>query len=158
MGLISPDTVCVLLVGNGGILCALPLGVVGETMRPLPIEPLQGCPEFVAGLAVVRGEAIPVVSLPLLTGVRDAETRRFVTLRTGGGRIALAVQRVVGVRRLDPAALAAAPPLLGDMRPAIVARLGTLDGALLVVLDSGRLLPDAMHGGSAATATTAVPS
>jgi hypothetical protein len=44
-------------------LCALALESVLETMRPLPIEPLAGVPEFVRGLPVIRGTPLPVIAL-----------------------------------------------------------------------------------------------
>jgi purine-binding chemotaxis protein CheW len=31
-------------------ICALPVGVVIETLRPLPLEPIAGAPAFVTGL------------------------------------------------------------------------------------------------------------
>lgn len=142
------ETVAALLLGTGDSVCAIPLDRVVETMRPLAIEPLQGCPDFVAGLAVIRGEPVPVVPLAVLTGAQGARSRRFVTLRvdgqTGGRVVALAVERVIGVRRLDLAGLAKAPPLLDGMRPDLISHLGTLDGALLMVLETGRLLPDGL--------------
>ncbi len=155
----ATDMVAMLLIGTGDCVHALPLDHVVETMRPLPVEPLPGCPDFVAGLAVIRGEPVPVVTLAALTGIRRARSERFVTIQvhgradgradermsgqargqTDGRLVALAVERVIGVRRLDAAGLAAAPPLLG--RPDLVAHLGTLDGALLLVLETGHLLP-----------------
>jgi hypothetical protein len=51
------------------------------------------------------------------------------------------VDCVIGVRRLPRARLADAPPLLDALESGRIACLGTLDGALLTVLDPGRLLP-----------------
>ena len=44
-------------------ICALPVGVVIETLRPLPLEPIAGAPAFVTGPAIIRGEPVPVVEL-----------------------------------------------------------------------------------------------
>jgi purine-binding chemotaxis protein CheW len=53
----------------GAHTVALPLEQAVEVMRPLPIVPLAGAPEFVLGLAVVRGAPTPVVAVErLLTG------------------------------------------------------------------------------------------
>ena len=49
-------------------LCALSLGHVVETMRPLPIEPLAAAPHFVLGLATIRGSQVPVVDAGRLIG------------------------------------------------------------------------------------------
>jgi hypothetical protein len=34
-------------------LCAMPVGAMIETMRPLALEPIAGAPPFIAGLAVL---------------------------------------------------------------------------------------------------------
>ncbi|HZE91839.1 MAG TPA: chemotaxis protein CheW, partial [Rhizobacter sp.] len=63
-----------------GRLCALPLSHVVETMRPLPTETIAGAPDFVCGLAVIRGAPVPVVDLARLLGATDTQARRFVTV------------------------------------------------------------------------------
>src|ERR1022692_3555789 len=80
-----------LIVGAGSRACAIPIGHVAETMRPLPIEPIEGMPPFLLGLAVIRGTPVPVVSLSNLIGASHTETiSRFVALRLGSRRVALA--------------------------------------------------------------------
>lgn len=38
-------------------------------MRPLPVAAVAGAPDFVAGVAIIRGDAVPVVDAArLLTG------------------------------------------------------------------------------------------
>src|SRR5215468_8425951 len=96
----------VLAVRAGARMLALPIESVVETMRPLPVEPLAGAPSFVLGLAVIRGAAIPVVD------VAGETPGRFVTLRLGARRIALAVEAVLGLAALEPATLSGLPPLL----------------------------------------------
>lgn len=117
----------------GSVLAAVPLRDAGETMRPLPVEPLAGAPAWVAGAAVIRGAATPVVDAAwLLTGARQAGARRFVTVRAGERVVALAVGEVLGVRALPAGATAGLPPLLRDASSAEA--LGALDRELLVVL------------------------
>ena len=45
----------------GDLLCAVPLALVGETMRPLPVEPLAGVPSYVRGVAIIR-DRFPLIS------------------------------------------------------------------------------------------------
>jgi purine-binding chemotaxis protein CheW len=115
-----------------------------ETMRPLRIEPIAGAPPFLAGLAIVRGEPMPVVDAACLIGAPAAHPSRFVTLRTGRRQIALAVDAVLGVRTLAAAELSALPPLTGAVAGEIVAAIGALDAQLVVVLEAARLVPDAV--------------
>jgi purine-binding chemotaxis protein CheW len=127
-----------------GRLCALPLHSVIETMRPLSMEVVAGAPHFVRGLAVIRGEPVPVVDAARLLGEEDASasSERWITLTVGSRRVALAVEGVLGVRRLAADARHALPPLLRDVSRDVVSELGMLDESLLLVLQDGHLLSD----------------
>ncbi|HEY2900357.1 MAG TPA: chemotaxis protein CheW [Polyangia bacterium] len=123
-------------------LCALPLDCVIETMRPLPVARVDHAPPFVLGLAVVRGEAIPVIDGARLLGAGPASlARRFVTLKVGSRRVALAVDDVVGLRDLAALSLGALPPLLAQVETDAVAAIGSLDQQLLLVLGGARAVP-----------------
>jgi len=130
-----------LLVRAAGRLCAVPIAHVVEVMRALPVEPIPGAPSFVPGLAIIRGAPMPVVDLGLLTGGRSA-SGRFVTLRLGDRRAALAVDAVVGVRAVDACLLQELPPLLRDAGAEVVDAIGVIDTELLVSLRAGRLVPE----------------
>jgi purine-binding chemotaxis protein CheW len=125
------------------ILCALPLSHVVETMRPLPLQALGGMPPFVRGLSVIRGATVPVVDVGALLGLpTEGHATRFVSLRTGERRVALAVEEVVGVRALASVSVETLPPLLHRARPRVVALVGRLDASLLIVLQDARIIPD----------------
>jgi len=140
---LGPEVALVCRVGARR--CALPLHQVQETLRPLPIEPLAGTPRFVLGVAIVRGEPLPVVdALDLVGGERGAGAERFVVVKAGDRRVALAVGAIEGVRSLAPGSLAALPPLLRDASDEAIAAIGSLDGELLLALRSARLVSDSV--------------
>jgi purine-binding chemotaxis protein CheW len=135
-------------VGDG--VWAIPIEHVVETMRPLPVEPLPDAQDFVRGLSIVRGAALPVVDAArLLDGGRanrgpaedEPGPRRFVTLRAGGRSVVLAVDGVVGVRTIDDSLVGDRPPLLGGASAEVVAKLGALDAQLLSVLRTVTRVP-----------------
>ena len=127
-----------------GVLLAIPVHHVAETMRPRPVEPLTGAPPFVRGVSLIRGGPVPVVDAAALLGRSQRAPTRFVVLKTGTHRVALAVSEVVGVRELAPERLQGLPPLFGGAPADLVTSIGVLDEALLLVLESGRLVPESL--------------
>jgi purine-binding chemotaxis protein CheW len=139
----------------GGRMGAVPAELACETMRPLPVEGVPAAPSFVSGLALIRGVPTPVVDLAALVGspgpvagsrgaVERAEPGRFVTVRAGGRRVALAVDSVVGITTLPGDQVAELPAVLAEAASRGVTAVGALDGELLAVLDSARLVPEAV--------------
>ena len=130
------------LVRAGPHLCALPVGAVLETLRPLPLRPLAGAPAGVSGIAVVRGAPVPVIDLAVLVGgvPGASSTHRWVMVRCGARAAALAVDSVIGIRALPPGA-AIAPLVAGAARGAL-AELRVQDAELALVLEASRLVPE----------------
>jgi purine-binding chemotaxis protein CheW len=128
----------------GTTLCALPIEQVIEVMRPLPVIAIAHAPDCVLGMCVMRGEAVPVVDVARCLSAQAGEPTRFVAVRAGARRIALAVDAVAGTVELSSARVAQVPPLLSAANAAMEA-VSTLDNALLMLLESGRVLPDFEH-------------
>ena len=153
---VTTGSIAVLLMRARSGVCALPLTDLLETMRPLPARPAPEAPAFLHGVAVIRGEPVPVVDLDCLLGAPvPAEAGRYVLVRVGARRVALAVESVLGIREIDRATLAAKPPLLGSAPSEVIAAMGALDRDLLVLLDGARLLPPEA---SEAAVAAAVPA
>lgn len=125
-----------------GLLCALPLEHVEETMRPLKVEPMAGSPSFLLGLTVIRGAVVPVVYAALLLSGEVSQPTRFVTVKAGPRRIALAVDAVLGIRAMPSGSLDALPMLFQDATLDAVSAVGTLDSELMLVLRGARLIPE----------------
>jgi purine-binding chemotaxis protein CheW len=123
-------------------LCALPLEHVVETMRPLPVEFVGGAPEFVSGLSIVRGVALPVVDTGSLLGEKGSPHTRFVIVKAGDHLVVLAVDEILGLRAIPADSLQELPPLLGDARTDLFAAIGAIDARLLLVLRTARMLPE----------------
>jgi purine-binding chemotaxis protein CheW len=125
-----------------GLLCALPLEHVEETMRPLTVEPIAGVPSFLQGLAVVRGSVVPVVDAASLFSGEASRPTRFVTVKAGHRRVALAVDAVLGIRTIPSGSLDALPRLFQDAALDAASAVGTLDSELMLVLRGARLVPE----------------
>ena len=143
----AESSLSILAVKAGGRIVAVPVAHVVEVMRSQPIESLAGAPPFVRGLAVIRGNPVPVVDLDaLLTGSAPASadaspSARFVSLRIGNRRVALLVEAVLSFRNLAIDELNALPPLWSGTTSPAVCALTALDRDLLFVLEATKLLP-----------------
>jgi purine-binding chemotaxis protein CheW len=142
MGANTERGLAVLLCHAGSLIYGLPLEHVLETMRPLPCAPLAGMPAFVSGISIVRGAPLPVIDLARLFGdPSQSQKTRLVIIKVEERRIALAVESVVGVQTLDLAASDVLPPLLQGADTELIRQIGCLDARLLVVLESGKIVP-----------------
>jgi purine-binding chemotaxis protein CheW len=144
----SSEPLSVVLVRAADLLCALPLASVIETLRCPPLVAISGAPEWVVGVAMVRGATVAVVDLGILLGSEPSKIRetRLVTLRVGRRIVGQAVNSVIGVRDFDRAALAEVPPLLQQAHPQVLTAVGSLDHELLIVLDGTRILTEKIMG------------
>lgn len=139
------DVERVLTVAARGAWLALPLACVVETMRPLRVTALRGAPPFVLGVALVRGRPTPVVdaSLLLAPGAPAAAATRFVSLRAGDRRVALAVEAVGGLCALPRGAFEALPWAVAREGASPFEAAGAAGDALLVLLRAARVVtPD----------------
>jgi purine-binding chemotaxis protein CheW len=143
-GAVELKSVWWLLCRAGGRLCALPVDCVVEITRLLPIEPLPAMPGFVRGLSIIRGAPVPIIDGGALVGEPETGFARLVNVIAGDRPIGIAVQEVLGVRALDAGSLSALPPLLQDAAADVIERIRVLDGALLLVLDTARLVPQSV--------------
>ncbi|HEY6328675.1 MAG TPA: chemotaxis protein CheW [Blastocatellia bacterium] len=149
---LAPGPGWALVIKSGARTCALPLKHVIETMRPLPVEPIDGTPSFVRGVSIIRGTPTPVVDLDSVLGTAATNATRFVTLCLGNGsaekqpaklrQVALSVSDVIGVRNLTDLEMPDLPPLLSTAANGAVERIGTLDSGFLVLLRASWELPD----------------
>src|ERR1017187_1902761 len=131
-----------LLIRAGDRCCALNLLHVVEIMRPLPVDEVAHMPAFVRGLSIIRGAPTPVVSLAALLADSGGSPTRFVVVRAGERQVALAVDAVGGVFAMAPAPPAAFPPLLRHAAAGALQAVAALDGQLLLLLNSGNIVPD----------------
>src|SRR5690348_8047338 len=103
----------------GPLMCALRLDEVLETMRPMETLPLAGTPAFVLGISVLRGVPTPVLDVCRLLGGGPGDPRRYITVGTERGAVAMATGEVVGIRPVRPES-AGHPALLGGTSSRLV--------------------------------------
>jgi purine-binding chemotaxis protein CheW len=132
-----------LLCRAGSSLCALPLAQVVEIMRIPRIEAVAGAPAYVRGLSIIRGTPTPVIDTALLLGWCTAAADRLVMVRAGTRMVALAVDKVLGIRSIEGIA-EPLPPLLQEAARDLVSAIGLLDAEFLLFLNAARLVPETL--------------
>jgi len=127
-------------------ICAMPLTSIIETMRPLPCEAFPRAPDFVAGLAVIRGAPTPVASMRSLMGEPPGPSGRFVTVRITERVVALAVDEVLGVLQLNTARTTELPPLLRNIAGDTISAVTSRDADLMLFFEAARIFPPGIVG------------
>jgi len=113
----------------GGAEYGLPVAAVQEVLRrPDDLTPLPKAPEFVAGLANLRGGALPAVDLRrvLRLPAVGAERQRIVVTILRDARVGLIVDAVSGVVRVPSAAIEPAPAV-SEAQRRLINRVAHLD-------------------------------
>lgn len=141
----ASEVTSLLLVSAGSQLCAVPIEHVVEIMRPLDAAPMAGMPKFLLGIAIIRGSPVPVVSLGEILGVRgEIAIERYVLVVLGNRKIAIAVEKVLDVVRVEGSFLQRLPNLLKEFDREFLANVGVKDERLFVVLEVTRIITDEM--------------
>ena len=125
-----------LVVVVSGRRCAIPITHVVETMRPLPVTPVDDMPAFVRGVAVIRGVAVPVIDPGALLGTPAAQPLRFVTLKVAGRLAAIVVDEVLGLDTFPADSIEARPTILSQSSAPMIESLARRDQELYLVLDA----------------------
>lgn len=89
----------------GTLRFGLPLAHAVEIGRHPRVTPLPNLPGWVMGVSNVRGEIVSMVDLAAFLGLdrpRSGANRRFILVRNTEMRVALVVDRILGIRALDP--------------------------------------------------------
>jgi purine-binding chemotaxis protein CheW len=128
-----------------GKLYGIPITEVAEIREELPTTPLPPgrVPVWVLGLINLRGLVLPVLDLrrrfePSQSASAGSSTAQLVIVKGPGYWVALRVDSVYGLVRLDPAAFRLPPGGTPDSE--FIAQIALLDNQPLVELDIQRIL------------------
>lgn len=127
----------------GEVRAAVPLDRAVEIGRHPQITPLPNLPGWLLGVGNVRGEIVSMVDLAAFLGMdrpRSAHRRRFIVVRNLDMRVGLVVDRILGIRSLEPAAEPAGGPETTWHR--FVSAERVLPGGVLHMIDLDSLLSD----------------
>jgi purine-binding chemotaxis protein CheW len=128
-----------------GIDYAVPMAGVVEIGRASNITPMPNVPEWLLGVANVRGDIISMVNLgtffSLDQGAQTADSRLLVVRsRSGDMATGLLVEKVKGIRSISEKGIMAPASTFENRLTPYLRGLAENDGRLLVLLDLDKLL------------------
>ena len=130
----------VLLVRLGKDLYAIPIAAIEEVLPALPIEAMPQCPDFVRGVAFVRGHLIPVLSAAERLGLEShqlADESAIVCLRVGNRLVGVEFDEALDL--MDLAAAKSLPSAEIGARAGFFTAVVEHDGQLIRLLDPEKL-------------------
>lgn len=116
---------------------------VAEILDMVPIMPLPNLPEFVLGVANLRGTILPVIDLRIRFGLSQKQfddNSRIIVLTTEHLVAGIVVDRLWELLRLDQEAFQPPPPDVAKIDPEYFKEVTPVKGRMLIVLDTKRLL------------------
>jgi len=115
---------------------------VQEIIRMVQPTRIPNAPEFMEGIINLRGQVVPVISLRRRFAMADRsfdKQTRIVVLETAGSIVGFVVDSVSEVLRI-PAGTVEPAPSMTRRGHEFVAGIGKLEGRLLLLLDTEKLL------------------
>jgi len=116
---------------------------IKEIIRPQKITMVPRAPEFVEGIFSLRGVIIPVFDIKKRLGFSNTErerTTRILIVSDGGAAQGIIVDRVTGVARLKADTIEPPPAVIGGVEAEYLEGIGRLDGRLLILFNTARVL------------------
>jgi purine-binding chemotaxis protein CheW len=116
---------------------------VAEILELVPIMPLPNVPEFVLGVANLRGTILSVIDLRIRFGLGHKpcdDNSRVIVLKADQLVAGIMVDRLWELLRLDQSVFQPPPPDVAKIDPEYFKEVTQVKGRLLIVLDIKRLL------------------
>lgn len=130
----------------GGTTYGLPMEHVTEIQRVPAVTNLPHVPDWVQGVANLRGHIVSVVDLRMLIGLDPTDagspTRRLVVIQSLVDEIdtGLVVDRVLGIRNISSSQIAAPTSAVEERLAEYLSGVVELEERLIVLLDVEKLL------------------
>ena len=127
---------------------ALPVASILQMETFVGATAVPGTPDYVIGVATVRGKVVPVIDLRLrfgLPAVPPTLDTRIIVTQVADRIIALRVDSAREVVPLDPAQRQAAPELVSERSVGLVNGMHASGSRLLLLLDLPKVLNEHAH-------------
>jgi len=127
----------------GDDLFAADIHAVERVLRYRAPAPVPNVPAWIEGVIEYQGRVVPVVNLRRrfeMSAAAPAHDARILVFDADGERVAGAVDAVLDVSSVDPAAIAAPPPLCRGLSREYLRGIVRRGDSLVVIVDAARIL------------------
>ncbi len=122
---------------------ALDVMAVKEVLGPRHVKVVPGQPDFVRGLVELRGDYVPLIDLrQRFKSQRDKLPGKILVSHAGGHLLALLVDSVGEVQRLEPEDRRSPPLDTGLGGVSIVDSIAEMEGEMVLILRADALLSE----------------
>lgn len=132
------ESVQSILFKMGDEYYGLPISLVTEIIKPLPITRFPKSPPYVEGVIDLRGRILPIVNLRKMFGLEPmplTEESRFVDIQLDRLSIGVVVDEVSEVVRISKKQIEAAPPIVSGVDGKYLNGIARVDEKLILLLD-----------------------
>ncbi|USG67311.1 chemotaxis protein CheW [Brevibacillus ruminantium] len=132
------DTVHAILFQMGNEYYGLPISLVKEIIKPLPVTRFPKSPPYVEGVIDLRGSILPIINLRTMFGLEPiplTEESRFVDLQLEGLNIGIVVEAVSEVMHIPSSLVEPAPPIVAGVDGKFLNGIARLKDKLIMLLD-----------------------
>ncbi|QQE75662.1 chemotaxis protein CheW [Brevibacillus composti] len=132
------NTVHSILFQMGNEYYGLPISLVKEIIKPLPVTRFPKSPPYVEGVIDLRGRILPIINLRIMFGLEPlplTEESRFVDLQMEGLNIGIVVEAVSEVMHIPSSLIEPAPPIVAGVDGKFLSGIARMQDKLVMLLD-----------------------
>jgi len=127
-----------ILFKMGNEYYGLPISLVREIIKPLPVTRFPKSPLYVEGVIDLRGRILPIINLPKMFGLEatpETDDTRFVDLQLEGLNIGIIVEAVSEVLNIPQKLIEPAPPIIAGVDGKYLQGIARMNDKLIMLLD-----------------------
>lgn len=136
------DSVQSILFRMGDETYGLPISLVREIIKPLPVTRFPKSPPYVEGVIDLRGRILPIINLRTMFGLEPlplTEESRFIDLQLEGLNVGIVVDAVSEVIYLSRQLIEPAPPIVAGVEGKYLSGIARLEDKLIMLLDADEI-------------------
>jgi chemotaxis signal transduction protein len=122
---------------------AVPIVRVREIINQQQITGLPNMPEYMEGIADIRGNVIPIINLKKLMHLQHSSEQesKIIVITRGKITYGVLVDSITGVTTINEKDIQPSEGIAGNASTAFVDGIAKLDGRLIIILNTINLIP-----------------